>query len=423
MFLHDWIESYAIDGTLRTVLSHNNELTSLQATSVASSKEYLDLAHGRITQDIDNLENALELMRARRHALNRLSIQHAGALSAFRRLPNEILSEIFLYACGEERFRVACLHEGPWKLRTVCQKWASIVEGCSQLWCNMFIDVAHEDVDPAAFAQALQYCGSRPIHMTLSVNERYGRVRWDFHEVWDTSYPPLRDGTLLLSLPLLRTLKLEGAEYYKDLPMSPPTLSALLTAPLLETVHLDLFGPEDIAQLLNILPFHVNRFDNSCATQAGTSQLRYQRARLTLFPIFAYPFYRGPDNKPEKPHFEDDESVMVFKRALDMLLVSRCSLVSLALSYTVTLVDEFLQILAIVPTLEILDMRVAWSEGAMRDEVLCKFFTALLNRRNNTTFSFLPALQNLRLGIAAPGWICNDERDYRFGLAGPRHAT
>ncbi len=95
-----------------------------------------------------------------------------------------------------------------------------------------------------------------------------------------------------------------------------------------------------------------------------------------------------------------------------MLSASRCSLVSLTLSYTVTLVDEFLEIMNIVPTLEILDMCVAWSNGTARDEVLCKFFTVLGSRRNNSILSLLPALQNLRLLIAAPEWISHNEQDY-----------
>lgn len=181
---YDWIESYAIDDALKTVLAHNDEPTSLQATSFASSKEHIDLAHHHITEDIDTLDRALHLLRARRHSLHRLSVRHAGALSTFRRLPDEILSEIFLHACGDEPIRVARLREGPWKLREVCRKWASIVEGSSNLWCNMSIDIADENVndenvDPIAFSQALKFCGSRTIQMKLSVNERYRPVRWN----------------------------------------------------------------------------------------------------------------------------------------------------------------------------------------------------------------------------------------------------
>ncbi|KAF9024061.1 hypothetical protein BDZ89DRAFT_142398 [Hymenopellis radicata] len=271
---YDWIESYSLHGSIQTVLSHNDDPTSVQATSIASSKEYIDLAHDRITQDIDNLEKTLELLRARRHALNRCSVQHAGALSTFRRLPDEILLEIFLHACGDERFRVGCQNEGPWKLRAVCRKWGRIVEGCSQLWCNMVIDLGHDDVCPAAFAQALQFCGSRPIHMKLSVNEHYSRVRRSFRglvldtiisssPMWETlivesngyliRFALMLFPRLAQNLPLLRSFKFQGAQHGDIESLTSRTLPALLTAPALESVHMELDSVR-IAQLLDIVP-------------------------------------------------------------------------------------------------------------------------------------------------------------------------
>ncbi|KAF8878346.1 hypothetical protein CPB85DRAFT_1567794 [Mucidula mucida] len=165
---YDWIDSYSIDGAVRTVLSHNDEPTCLQATAVASSKEHIDLENSRITQDIKNLEIALERLRARRRALNPL-VKHGWALSKLRWLPDEILSEIFIHACGDGGFVVDRQDEGPWKLRAVCRKWASVVEGYSPLWCNMVVKIqVGKKLRPATFSQALQFSGSRPLHMTLS---------------------------------------------------------------------------------------------------------------------------------------------------------------------------------------------------------------------------------------------------------------
>ncbi|KAF9032864.1 hypothetical protein BDZ89DRAFT_569396 [Hymenopellis radicata] len=483
---YDWIESYS-DGALRTVLSHNDEPTTLQVTSVASCNGVIALANDRITQDINSLENALVFLRARRQAIIRISSQHVGALSKFRWLPNEILSKIFLHACGDERFRVGCLDEGPWKLRAVCRKWARIVEGCSQLWCNMVIYVAEDQLRPATFAQALRFSGSRPLHMKLSMEDLdydyLRRIRWKkFCKVVDTITPSSpRWETLIIKSPedlirvvlewfprlerrlsLLHSLKLQGAEC-EALQMSPPTRSALLTAPLLETVQMHLSDPEHIAQLLDILPIPCQQIRQLlCHSSQYQPSALYRRLSLSkeTFPFlercvfisldastqssnpisdssrvendgvlhlvtsqenvldtFSFPSLRTLSiGDPENPGFRCDTDGTIFKHASDMLLASGCSLVSLALSHTFTLVDEFLHILEIVPTLEILDMRVAWSEGAARDKVLCKFFTALGNRTHISTFSLLPALQDLRLSIKAPGndYPATDRHDFRF---------
>ncbi|KAF8888202.1 hypothetical protein CPB85DRAFT_1441577 [Mucidula mucida] len=168
---YDWIHSYSRGGALHDVLSHNGEPTMLQAAIVASSKAFVESADERITQDIDNMGIALKVLRVRRHSLKLLSVHHARALSKFRWLPNEILAQIFLHVGDAERFVVGCFEERPWKLRKVCRKWAGIVDGCSRLWCDMVIHVAGDVLRPATFAQILQLCGSRPLHITLSMQD------------------------------------------------------------------------------------------------------------------------------------------------------------------------------------------------------------------------------------------------------------
>ncbi|KAF8888201.1 hypothetical protein CPB85DRAFT_1441576 [Mucidula mucida] len=238
-------------------------------------------------------------------------------------------------------------------------------------------------------------------------------------------------------------------------------LSTLFTAPLLETVHMDFSNPDHIAQLLEILPIPCRQI-RQLFCYSGKYQPAVLYGRLSLskqtFPLlercviissdtstqssdpisasrpvegrvendgvlhlvtshadvldaFSFPSLRALSigNPDEKPENLCEISKMIFKHASDMLLASGCSLVSLVMSYTFTLVDEFLEILEVLPTLEILDM---WWIGAARDEVLCTFFTALGNRTSGGTFSLLPALQDLRLSIKPPGWSFNDEWNY-----------
>ncbi len=142
-------------------------------------------------------------------------------------------------------------------------------------------------------------------------------------------------------------------------------------------------------------------------------------SQADVLSAFSFPALRtlalgDPADKPDRPYFTCESSEMIFEGVFDFLSASRCSLVSLTVSYAFSLVEEFLSILRIVPTLEILDMRVAWSNGKKCDEILSRFFRGLGKRGDDSVFLVLPALQDLRLSIAAQYWITEDVKDYHF---------
>ncbi len=260
-------------------------------------------------------------------------------------------------------------------------------------------------------------------------------------------------------LPLLRCLKLKGAEHNDLSAMYSLRLSTLFTAPLLEVVHLDFSNPDHIAQLLKILPIPCRQI-RQIFCYSGKYQPAVLYGRLSLskqtFPLlgrcviissdastqssnptstpaiekrvendgvlhlvtshadvldaFSCPSLRthsigNPDEKPENLAFKCDITEMIFKHASDMLLVSGCSLVSLVMSYTFTLVTDFLEILGLFRRLR---SSICASRGG-KGRRATRFFTALGNRTSSGTFSVLPALQDLRLSIKPPGWSFNDE--------------
>ncbi|KAF9032858.1 hypothetical protein BDZ89DRAFT_1158423 [Hymenopellis radicata] len=462
---YDWVTSYSMDRTLETVVSHNDEPTSLQLASIASSKDFIDLEHRRITQDLGNLNTAWKVLYARRRALSDISVQHAGALSILRRLPNEILVKIFLLWALEDEESVS--------------KVGKHRRGMSP---NTSIVVGRDDVRRAAFAQALQFCGPRHIHMKLSlidkewrnINESFGQLLDTIissSPTWETLvvesngelirailelFPPLER-----RLPLLRSLKLWGSQSLRGISsLSSPTLSTLLSAPLLDTVHIDIPSPVHITLLLNLVPLPCQQILQLTCYSHSAYDLALWKGQLSLskekFPLlehcvlismdpesasssnrvstsgrvehdgvihlvtsqadvldtFSFPSLRMLSIGTEEKHgvFDSYTSGMLCKRVSDMLLASRCSLMTLKLSHGIVLVDEFLQFLHNVPTLKVLDMRVRWSKGAARDDVLARFFRAFGTRTNASMFSLLPTLQELRLSIA--GAVTRTEEDY-----------
>ncbi|KAF8888206.1 hypothetical protein CPB85DRAFT_1334751, partial [Mucidula mucida] len=484
---YDWIESFSVrDSALTAVLSHNDEPTSLQAASIVSSKEHIDLALSHITQDIDNLQKALRLLRLRQLILDDLSTEHGGALSSFRRLPNEILLEIFLHAYAPS-YRVAWVEAGPWKLRAVCRKWASIVEGCSRLWCNMVIDLHDDTLQTNVFMDALRLCASRHIHMTLKLSSYRSRQkafsrlfdiftpsssRWESLTVVDNgdelnvfleSLLPRLEG----NLPVLRSLTLRG---YLSGPFDDHSkaYTALLTAPLLETVDLRTVS-EDFSTFLEIIPLPFRQIrqlvchsDHCYSPDLWKHHLLLSKAKfpllercelvnklrfdveflasdrvehdgvthlvasqIELLNAFSFPSLRvlaigdpveefvGATNEYVELTFDVKMSGLILENVSKMLSASRCPLVSLVFSYDLILVDEFMHVLHNVPTLEVLDMRVIWDEGVERDGVLCQLFTALGSPPEaSATFSFLPVLRDLRITTVASYWLSDTDPAY-----------
>ncbi|KAF9463462.1 hypothetical protein BDZ94DRAFT_1122391, partial [Collybia nuda] len=58
----------------------------------------------------------------------------SSLLSPFRRLPTEILGEIFLYCLPEARYRTASRNQAPLLLGQICSRWRGIALGMSKLW-------------------------------------------------------------------------------------------------------------------------------------------------------------------------------------------------------------------------------------------------------------------------------------------------
>ncbi|KAJ7058070.1 hypothetical protein C8F01DRAFT_305952 [Mycena amicta] len=106
----------------------------LQAES-AVHKKWLEISE--LDGVIQNLHSALWTLQSRREALVSELFQLQTALAPIRRLPPELLVEIFLYfqpcipRSSDDRWHRA---SPPWRLGLVCRSWRDIAVGLSQLW-------------------------------------------------------------------------------------------------------------------------------------------------------------------------------------------------------------------------------------------------------------------------------------------------
>ncbi|KAJ7649702.1 hypothetical protein FB45DRAFT_818850 [Roridomyces roridus] len=87
--------------------------------------------------DIGRIEIAMKQLAAKRSQLKVFVQKNSSILSAIRRLPPEILSEIFaLCVCGDP-FNPR--RRGAWVVARVCRQWRAVAMNTAELWRHFFV--------------------------------------------------------------------------------------------------------------------------------------------------------------------------------------------------------------------------------------------------------------------------------------------
>ncbi|KAJ7614005.1 hypothetical protein FB45DRAFT_1008795 [Roridomyces roridus] len=87
--------------------------------------------------DIGRIEIAMKQLAAKRSQLKVFVQKNSSILSAIRRLPPEILSEIFaLCVCGDP-FNPR--RRGAWVVARVCRRWRAVAMNTAELWRHFFV--------------------------------------------------------------------------------------------------------------------------------------------------------------------------------------------------------------------------------------------------------------------------------------------
>ncbi|KAJ7706698.1 hypothetical protein B0H17DRAFT_910311, partial [Mycena rosella] len=91
--------------------------------------------------DIVSLDQALALLSQRRAALAQSLHAHKSIISPLRRLPPEILGEIFSFAVHAAYYfgdisevSGPISQQAPWVLTRVCRRWAAVALATPALW-------------------------------------------------------------------------------------------------------------------------------------------------------------------------------------------------------------------------------------------------------------------------------------------------
>jgi hypothetical protein len=233
-----------------------------------------------ISGEIGDIESQLEKLLKEKDNLDDQLKAHKALLSPARRLPPNVIQNIFLYCLPSEHNPVMGSREAPLLLGRICSQWRDIALGTPKLWSAIHIaipanppvpmpigavpSVPPPQTDHATRIQAIVSWLTRADHFPLSISlytSRFDSVagnsiqlyldaivqfasRWKQlhmsipHQFWNNFLPRVRAN----DVPLLEKVYLDSAIGYHGVPGSPGAGarrdSGLLKAPNLTSVSL-----------------------------------------------------------------------------------------------------------------------------------------------------------------------------------------
>lgn len=121
--------------------SHNNPPLDHQIQAIRDSLTHVRSHLSLVDDKIGRLSAAFKDLTDEREMLQKCVDEHESALSPMRRLPTEIVSEIFLSSLTSEASDSLDAAKGPWRLGKVCSRWRRIVNSYPKFWSSLIIEV------------------------------------------------------------------------------------------------------------------------------------------------------------------------------------------------------------------------------------------------------------------------------------------
>ncbi|KAF9483077.1 hypothetical protein BDN70DRAFT_874313 [Pholiota conissans] len=244
---------------------------------------------------ISELERSLNELKRERDILEEEIEQHALLLTPFRRLPDDMLREIFIACLQDDRNAFMSCREAPLLLGLVCRKWRDLAYSTPTLWASLHIPypvpvdrtlvmdyhLLRTDVEMAmvekhytAVKDWLHRSGACPLsisfccvhlggrgqnmHMLQGVVETYVKILLDFSQRWRSLELFIPFGRCLnpiadlpaTSVPNLKHLRLTFSHDVQESQSSQWSSSSLLTAPTLKTLYIS-FMPFRLSSVPN----------------------------------------------------------------------------------------------------------------------------------------------------------------------------
>ncbi|KAF9265532.1 hypothetical protein L218DRAFT_898335, partial [Marasmius fiardii PR-910] len=150
--------------------STEHEIQSIQSFLLEPQRK-LDVLNHQITQ----LEETLSKLKTERESLQKYVVQHRALLTPFRRLPDELISEIFVQCL--DLYPVRSTKHAPLLLTTICKSWRRVALKTPHLWCSIHLSIPEVPKFPGGplvkdrmlgAERWLERSGSVPLSISLS---------------------------------------------------------------------------------------------------------------------------------------------------------------------------------------------------------------------------------------------------------------
>ncbi|KAJ7483507.1 hypothetical protein FB451DRAFT_1555457 [Mycena latifolia] len=205
-----------------------------------------------VENEISRLRDQLQKLEKERASLSRSLAQNNAVLSPLRRMPTELLGEIFSWtlpsvseALNWPRFQA---QHSPWVLTQVCRRWRAVALSTPSLWSRIAINFDFEHANPLSKIKAqieranklkIHFCGNKkPSRQQIEIfcHLAVHCSRWEELSIRLTPTILPLFASLRNHFPLLRRLIIawEGPES----PIGMESIDCFQTAPSLLDVHI-----------------------------------------------------------------------------------------------------------------------------------------------------------------------------------------
>lgn len=129
------------------LINTNSPITQIEEATIRHELAMLERHGSRLKDDLANARKRVKILEKNYRQHSEVEIVYCALISPLRRMPPEIMGEIFLHYLGHYSYGPDGLYaieavtldikKGPWVLARVCSRWRAIAHSHSRLWSTI----------------------------------------------------------------------------------------------------------------------------------------------------------------------------------------------------------------------------------------------------------------------------------------------
>ncbi|KAJ7888851.1 hypothetical protein B0H13DRAFT_2041980 [Mycena leptocephala] len=153
--------------------------SSSEAAAIQTAIDTANQNIRAIEGEMERLGRALNEHSARRRELQEFCLKQRSVLSPLRKLPNDLLVEIFLL-CREEFGYVELRHDPRWMITRVCGTWREVAVSTPRLWVEIEVfpwsrRYTSDRCLLLLLSQQIQWSGALPLSLQWDLSSEFSR--------------------------------------------------------------------------------------------------------------------------------------------------------------------------------------------------------------------------------------------------------